>query len=108
MKRTVRLNEADLHRIIKESVKRVVNEQVSDSYIKSVSRQIYSLACHVMNVSDFNTAIEVLEGVINDMKYYEDEKGPYQTQHRNLENSWEHNHYGQIDTSDGKFWGSNY
>ena len=108
MKQTIKLKESDLKRMIAESVKRVINEADSQININTKTREIYAIAYDIMQAYDLSTAINVLENVKNDIQYYEDENGPYQRDYRNRINSWEHNHYGQIDTSDGKNWGLNY
>ena len=101
-KKVIRLNESDLHRIVKESVNRVINEADSQININTKTREIYAIAYDIMQAYDLSTAINVLENVKNDIQYYEDENGPYQRDYRNRINSWEHNHYGQINTSDGE------
>lgn len=65
MKRTIRLTESDLHRVIKESVRRMVNEeypyQVSTEYIISTYRDRFEQARELMKQVVQLTKVDVHE-----------------------------------------------
>lgn len=105
MKQTIKLTESDLRRMISESVKKALKEADSKINIDSKTRDIYAIACEIIEAYDFKTALNVLEKVKKDLEYYGDENGPYKTRQRNLLNGWEYNHYDQLDTNDGEYWG---
>lgn len=57
MKRAIRLNEADLHRIVKESVNKVLNEGIND---------ITPLSTHIQKNQD--TDLEKLGNIVDELR----------------------------------------
>ena len=59
MKKRIRLTESDLHRIVKESVKRVINEAENGGWVVDTSeaQEAYDMAVDEMGEETINAAI---------------------------------------------------